>query len=356
MRCKICDKEKILSSSLPVCSVCIRERKEDAAPFIEKAHRRGRESFRLPLHPPRAGKKSCRFCINECRGEEGERGFCNVREWKSGKNYLLPRVSFYHDPLPTNCVADWVCAGGTGAGWPHFSYSSKGPEYGYKNLAVFYEGCSFDCLFCQNWHYKIGRHTCSASSIAEAVDRYTSCICFFGGDPAPFMPHALAAASLARKKKKGEILRICFETNGSMSRASLLAASRIVLESGGCIKFDIKAFDENLNKALCGVSNKWTLDNFAFLATFIKERREPPFLIASTLLVPGYIDEEEIEKIAHFIASVNPEIPWSLLAYSPQFLMKDLPYTSRDFAKRCLDIARKYGILHTKIGNVHLLK
>jgi len=50
-------------------------------------------------------------------------------------------------------VADWVCAGGTGAGYPQFAHRA-GPEYGHKNLAVFYQACSFDCLFCHNWQYR----------------------------------------------------------------------------------------------------------------------------------------------------------------------------------------------------------
>ena len=47
-------------------------------------------------------------------------------------------LSWYHDPLPTNCVADWVCPAGSEAGFPAFSYT-PGPEYGYNNLAVFYQ-------------------------------------------------------------------------------------------------------------------------------------------------------------------------------------------------------------------------
>ncbi|BAW31922.1 MAG TPA: hypothetical protein PLO64_00585 [Methanothermobacter sp.] len=60
---------------------------------------------------------------------------------------------FYFDPLPTNCVANWVCPRGTGAGYPKYAYSTR-PEYGYKNLATFLGACSFDCLFCQNSSYK----------------------------------------------------------------------------------------------------------------------------------------------------------------------------------------------------------
>jgi len=30
----------------------------------------------------------------------------------------------------------------------------RGPEYGFYNLAVFYGTCNFNCLFCQNWHFR----------------------------------------------------------------------------------------------------------------------------------------------------------------------------------------------------------
>jgi len=62
------------------------------------------------------------------------------------------KLSWYHDPLPTNCVADWVCSGGTGAGYPKYAHC-PGPELGYSNLAVFFHACTFNCLYCQNWHF-----------------------------------------------------------------------------------------------------------------------------------------------------------------------------------------------------------
>ncbi|MBM4056352.1 MAG: hypothetical protein FJ264_17105 [Planctomycetes bacterium] len=129
----------------------------------------------------------------------------------------------------------------------------------------------------------------------------------------------------------------------------------ISLKSGGCIKFDLKAYDEGLNRALCGVTNKRTLENFERLSFYIKKRPVPPFLVASTLLVPGYVDEQEVEYLAKFIASLDRNIPYSLLAFYPHFYMDDLPTTSRMHALRCQDIARGAGLKHVRIGNVHLL-
>ena len=267
-------------------------------------------------------------------------------------------LSWYYDPLPTNCVADWVCPGGTGSGYPDFAYC-PGPERGYKNLAVFYQACSFDCLFCQNWHYRLAatkQNWVSPMELVEAVDDRTSCICYFGGDPTPQLPHALRASRLALERNKGRILRICWETNGSMHPASLKQVAKLSLDSGGCIKFDLKAWNEKLHIALCGISNKRTLENFSLLADYAKRRPEPPFLIASTLLIPGYIDELEVSNIAKFIASLDQNIPYALLAFHPDFLMTDLPTTSLQHAERCLKAAKEAGLCRVRLGNIHLLR
>jgi pyruvate formate lyase activating enzyme len=267
-------------------------------------------------------------------------------------------VSWYHDPLPTNCVADWVCAGGTGAGYPHVSYT-KGPEFGYKNLAVFYKACNYDCLFCQNWHYResvFNSERVSATHLAAQADERTSCICYFGGDPTPQLPHALYASRLARANTKNRILRICWETNGAMDPKLLEKMVALSLESGGCIKFDLKALSEDLHKSLCGVSNKRTLENFFRAAAMAKKRDDPPLIVASTLLVPGYIDEKEVAGIARFIASIDATIPYALLAFHPQFFMADLPPTSREHAQSCKEAAEHQGLKRVRVGNLHLLR
>jgi pyruvate formate lyase activating enzyme len=331
-------------------------------PNIEQAHSQARRLFKLPVQPPNYETgPQCHICVNECRLPPNGRSYCGLRYNEAGKlkgaTADKANVSWYYDPLPTNCVASWVCPGGTGAGYPQFAYRN-GPEHGYKNLAVFYHACSFDCLFCQNWHFRtqaLKEANASASTLADAVDDRTSCICYFGGDPTPQLPHSIRVARLALEKNKGRILRICWETNGSMHPALLRQAAEISLNSGGCIKFDLKAWNEGLHIALCGISNKRTLENFQLLAEYAKRRPSPPFLVANTLLVPGYIDKQEVSQIARFISSLNPDIPYSLLAFSPEFMMTDLPTTSRRHAEECLAEAKAQGLRRVRVGNIHLL-
>ncbi len=361
-RCLNCGGEsQMISKALETCPDCVRSDFEKVRAHLEEVHRKSREEFGLPGSPPQSlGGVGCNFCINRCEMNEGERGFCGLRSNRGGKivgGTEEGDLGWYYDPLPTNCVADWVCPGGTGAGYPEFAYRD-GPEHGYKNLAVFYQACSFNCLFCQNWHFRKPaphRSLISPEKLAGFVDNKTSCICYFGGDPTPQLPHSLKTAELAREQRQGKIFRVCWETNGSMNSSLLRKMAEISLKSGGCIKFDLKAGSEEVNRALCGVSNQRTWENFNLLGRWIKKRPEPPLVIASTLLVPGYVDEQEVRGIASFIASVDRNIPYALLAFHPQFYMTDLPVTSRAQADACLKAAQEEGLKRVRIGNLHLL-
>ena len=345
-----------------VCLACIRSQPQAAREIALEAHRQSRVHFGLPPKPPDSpGGLPCNICVNRCRLVENEMGYCGLRRNHNGRlvgaTSIAGKLSWYHDPLPTNCVADWVCPGGTGAGYPKFAYGC-GAEVGFKNLAVFFQGCSFNCLFCQNWQFRNQTLTSPQRTVEELaadIDERTSCICYFGGDPAPQMPFAIKASKLAREKAAGRILRICWETNGGFNPNLLDEVLQIALESGGCVKFDLKAWNPALHIALTGVTNQQTLDNFARSAEKMGRRPTPPLLIASTLLVPGYIDAREVAALAGFIAGLNPDIPYSLLAYHPQFCMFDLPPTSKTLANQCLQAARDSGLHNVRLGNVHLL-
>ncbi|MCS7280844.1 MAG: radical SAM protein [Desulfobacterota bacterium] len=360
--CQLCGKKnRDISSFLGVCKSCIIE-KDEALEHIEKAHELSRTKFGLPKKPPKSeGGVRCNICGNECVIGDLDRGYCGLREKE--KHFLTytqdyANLQFYHDPLPTNCVADWVCAGGTGTGYPKHAYR-KGPEYGYKNLAVFFCACSFNCLYCQNWHYRIETKKSirvSKETLLEEIDDKTSCICFFGGDPSCQMPFAIAFSKLALKKSKNRILRICFETNGSMNPALLDEAFELCLRSGGCIKFDLKAYDKKIHRAITGMDNELTFANFISVAKRFSLRPEPPPVVASTLVVPGYVEEDEIAKIAGLIAEINDKIPYAILAFYPHFYMNDLPFVSRDLIMACFEAAKAQGLKNVRIGNVHLIK
>jgi len=198
----------------------------------------------------------------------------------------------------------------------------------------------------------------SAESLASRASGNVSCICYFGGDPSPQMPHAIRTSEVALEKAKedGRIMRICWETNGYMKPQFLERAVELSLESGGNIKFDLKCWDENLAKAMCSVSNKPSLENFKTIADkFYKKRSELPILTASTLLVPGYVDVDEVRRLSSFISRLDVSIPYTLLAFAPNYEMYDLSTTSRKNAYECLEAARGEGLQNVRLGNLQLL-
>jgi pyruvate formate lyase activating enzyme len=361
--CRLCGNTSVtISNTIGFCADCVRSQFDLVWPEIKAVHDQSRRAYAFPTDPPRSPDGiTCPLCFNQCKIAEDGIGYCGLRRVESGTikggRSDDGSLSFYFDPLPTNCVADFVCPAGTACGYPEFSVT-PGPERGYRNLAVFYHSCSFNCLYCQNFHFKklsFSSETVTAHELANFADDKTTCICFFGGDPSPQILHALEVSRLAMAGKQDRILRICWETNGALREPFLGMMAETSLKSGGCVKFDLKAWTEQIHYALCGVSNRATLDNFSLLSGFLRKRSDPPFLVASTLLVPGYVDETEVGGIAEFIAKLNPEIPYRLLGFCPEFLMRDLPATSAEQAFRCRDAAQRAGLTRVSIGNAHLL-
>lgn len=341
-----------MSSALGVCLACIRAQSEEAVPIALESHRSARNAFGLPGQPPREGLIRCGLCARDCRIPEGGRGFCGLRRVENGRLRHLagtPKrglLHWYRDPLPTNCVADPVCAG----------HSQRGCH----NLAVFYASCTLDCLFCQNWHFRTvdpsaelsgNVETMSAQELAGCANERTYCVCFFGGDPASQMPHSLAVGRYLAERG----IAVCWESAGTTNPRFLRRAMAIVLASGGCFKFDLKAYDGGLHQALTSASNERILENFALAVSLSRDRPDPPPVIASTLLVPGYVDVDEVARIARFIAELDPDIPYVLLGFHPHFRMRDLPRTSHDHALQAREAAEDAGLRRVRIGNLHLL-
>ncbi len=310
MRCVICG-SKTPSKNLPVCPKC--SKKDDASIIADE------------IHKPWSDRKvrSCKLCSNECQGV----ALCGKPAYGS--------LSYYEDPLPTNCCNAWFC---------------RGSELNGTNLAVFYYGCNFDCLYCQNWTHKLidrARVVPLEELVRAAMPERVKCICHFGGSPEPQLPFAIKFSRRALKER-GDLM-ICWEWNGAGNSSLAMKAAELSWKSKGTVKFDLKAWNINLHRLLTGRDNGRVLENFARIA-----ERYPEVVSATTLLVPYYVDEKEVENIARFLSDFDPNVPYSLLVFHPDYRLNDLPITPLAQVKKCYEAAKKH-LERVSVGNLHLL-
>lgn len=304
----------LFTKSIPLCPECARtERAVDIASQLHVPSEFGKEKQKI----------KCKLCSNECN----EVALC-------GKP-VYGTLQYYEDPLPTNCCNAWFC---------------KGSKLRGTNLAVFYYGCNFDCLFCQNWTHKLIERAPIVDLdelLKAAMVERVRCICHFGGSPEPQLPFALKFSRKAIEMKSD--LMICWEWNGAGNTSLALKAAELSQKSEGTVKFDLKAWNPHLHKLLTGRDNERVRENFVKIA-----ERYPEVISATTLLVPYYVDEMEVENIARFIASLSDEIPYSLLIFHPDHRLIDLPVTPKEQVFSCYRAAKKY-LKNVNIGNLHLL-
>ena len=64
---------------------------------------------------------------------------------------------------------------------------------------------------------------------------------------------------------------------------------------------------------------------------------------------------KEVSRIAHFVAGLDPDIPYALLGFHPHFFIPDLPRTSVRHAEEAEAAAKAAGLTRVRVGNRHLL-
>jgi len=77
------------------------------------------------------------------------------------------------------------------------------------------------------------------------------------------------------------------------------------------IVVSIKAWSEDTHYDYTGRSNKKVLDNF------YKIYKTGKRVQAETVLIPDYIDSKEVERIARYLSSIDPDIKYRIDAYFP---------------------------------------
>lgn len=178
-----------------------------------------------------------------------------------------------------------------------------------QTASVYFLGCNFACKGCirkkGGWdiHLKKGLikeniQRLALDEVVEALSRQPlKKVIFLGGEPSIDPEFGKLANRLLSQYGTCNVLL----TNG-YKLPELDGISEVCLS--------IKAFTSELHRNFTGRSNRAVLENFKHLS-----KNNRIILRAESVLIPGYIDLDEIESIAKFIANCNPEIPYRIDGY-----------------------------------------
>jgi pyruvate-formate lyase-activating enzyme len=136
---------------------------------------------------------------------------------------------------------------------------------------------------------------------------------------------------------------VLLETNGY----GLTPENLDILAQAGLDAFwlDIKAYDEELYRKLCGTTNEWILKTPA-------EILERDFTLeVLTLFIPGWVETDQIERIARLICQLDENIPFTILAFFPAFLMPDTPRPTLSQMLEAYNAVKEAGLRNVKLGN-----
>jgi len=210
----------------------------------------------------------------------------------------------------------------------HITYAPK-----MKTANLHFDGCNFNCLGCirKKTMYDVHVKTSppgkirylSLNEVLKILHRLKAKkVILLGGEPT-IDPELL---TLTKKLRAAGIYTVLL-TNGYELTGKLL-------ENVDKICVSIKAYSDELHRKFTGKSNTNTLKNFK------KIYDSDVSLSSESIYIPNLIDSKEIKKIAQFISSIDPNIPYHIDAYVPVGNLWQAP-TSREI-KNAAKEARKH--------------
>jgi len=158
-------------------------------------------------------------------------------------------------------------------------------------------------------------------------------------EPTIFFEYAYDTASLASKEGLANI----FVTNGFMSSEALETMKPYL----NACNVDLKSFREEFYREMCQAHLQPVLDSIRFM------KKLNIWVEVTTLVVPDVNDsEEELTQIARFIAEIDPDIPWHISRFHPDYKYTDSHATPLETLRKACSIGRKEGLRYIYIGNV----
>ena len=166
-------------------------------------------------------------------------------------------------------------------------------------------------------------------------------VAFTGGDITCCSDFYAECARLIKRQTK---LWVLIETNGY----GLTPQNLDCLNEGGVDAFwlDIKAFDDETHKWLTGCTN----DRILKLPQQILRRGF--VLEVLSLYIPGRVEADDLENIARILAAADADIPFTILAFFPEYKMKNHASPTVVEMVEAYRRVKAVGLKKIRLGNI----
>jgi pyruvate formate lyase activating enzyme len=209
-------------------------------------------------------------------------------------------------------------------------------------------GCDLHCGYCQNWVTSQALRDPGAVSpplratpeglIREALQQGAKVVVSTYNEPLITSEWAVAVFKEARAAG----LTTAYVSNGNGTPQVLEYLQPWV----DLYKVDLKSFEDRHYRELGGRMQP--------ILETIRKLHEMGFWVEIvTLVVPGFNDSsDELKRMAEFISSVSPDIPWHVTAFHKDYKMTGPENTSSQTLVRAAGIGKAAGLRFVYAGNI----
>ena len=272
----------------------------------------------------------CFACGHCCRIPPGQLGVCKVRFNRDGKLYV-----------------PWGYVGGVQCDpvekKPFFHAYPGALAYSFGML-----GCDLHCSYCQNWVTSQAvrdpaavsppLHATPEELVRDALRLGARVLVSTYNEP--LITSEWAVAVFKEAKAAGLVTGFVSNGNGTPQVIDYLRPWVDLY------KVDLKSFDDRHYRQLGGRIQP-------ILDTIRRLHALGFWLEIVTLVIPGFNDsDDELQRLAEFLAGISPDIPWHVTAFHRDYKMTDPDSTSPEMLQRAAEIGRHAGLRYVYAGNL----
>ena len=266
-------------------------------------------------------------------------------------------------------------------------------------LSIYQSGCNFSCRKCHSWHFskKAQGDWYSPDQILQACRQYEKNVtleeprikatayhahdtcrccgaCVLYQKRSPLCPGILEPSAITLSPQGlGPVRNIVGFTGGDLTcqvdfyarcaeRIKAHTKLWVLLETNGygltpthldslqragvdAFWLDIKAYNNEVHRWLTGCTNEWILKLPEQMV-----RRDFTVEVLS-LYIPGVVETDQLESIAGLLAKVDRQIPFTILAFFPEYQMKGYRSPTLEEMVTAFEAVKGVGLHNVRLGN-----